>query len=354
MKQNHYLAGIGVILAGVLSTACTGADSSGASGESDYEYNSDEEGIETIQGVDMPDLGSVPDGEGEEIAVVLKTLSSQYWQGIELGVEAAAEDYGVEVTLQAASSESASNEQLTIAQTMVNQDYDAYIFAPESTSNLNPAIETIRQQGAPLINVDDSRVGATVFVGPDHESAGVQAAEYIADQNPDGGEVAQVEGQAGSSAAVQRIAGFEEGLEAQDNLELVSSVPGDWDANEAFGVTQQIIRQHPEIVGIYANNDTMAIGVARAVQEAGLTDQITIIGTDGVPEAIDSIRSGSIDATVSPLPYYEGYWAVESAVRTLRGESIPPWVVAPAQIIDAENVDEFYTDEGLVVEDLYE
>lgn len=354
MKQKRFSIGLTVIAAGALLVGCTGAETSSGNAEGDYEYNSDEENVDTIDGVDLASLGEVPDGEGEEIAVVLKTLSSQYWQGIQLGVEAAAEEFNVDVTLQAASSESASNEQLTIAQTMVNRGYDAYILAPESSSNLNPAIEAIMSQGAPIINVDDSRISGTVFVGPDHQTNGFQAADYIAEKNPEGGKVAQVEGQAGSSAAIQRIAGFEEGVESQDGLELVASVPGNWDANEAFGATQQVLRQNPDVVGIYANNDTMAIGVAQAVSEMGLTDEITIVGTDGVPEAIDGIRSGTMNATVSPLPYYEGYWAVESAVRVLRGDSIPPWIVAPAQLVDADNVDDFYTEDGLVVEDLYE
>ncbi|WOQ70054.1 substrate-binding domain-containing protein [Microbacterium limosum] len=358
MKQSSFGAGAAVVVATLLLAGCTGAGATGGGGESGddcaFTYGSDQEGIASVDGVDIAADGPVPDGSGERIGVVLKALSNQYWQGIELGVEAAAEDFDVEITLQAASSESAQNEQLTIAQTMVNQGYDAYILAPESTSNLNPAIETIVSQCAPIVNVDDARIAATVYVGPDHESNGTQAADFIAQANPNGGKVAQIEGQAGSSAAILRIAGFEEGVASHDNLDLVASVPGNWDANEAFAATTQILQQHPDLVGIYANNDTMAIGVAQAVAEAGKTEQVTIVGTDGVPEAISGIRNGSMAATVSPLPYYEGYWAVEAAVRLLRGEAVAPWVVAPAQLIDQNNVDEFYTDSGLVIEGLYE
>lgn len=342
-----------------LVAGCTGADAGaggGADGEatSAYTYTSDQEGVESIDGVDLASVGPVPDGSGETIAVVLKALTNQYWQGIELGVNAAAEDFGVEVTLQAASSESAQSEQLTIAQTMVNRGYDAYILAPESTSNLTPAIESIVAQGAPVVNVDDARIAGTVYVGPDHALDGAQAADFIAEANPDGGPVAQIEGQAGSSAATLRIAGFTEGLEEYENLDLVASVPGNWSADDAFAAANQILQQHPDLVGIYANNDTMAIGVAQAVAEAGLSEQITIVGTDGVPEAISAVRNDAIDATVSPLPYYEGYWAVESAVRLLRGQDVAPWVVAPAQLIDAENVDEYYDENGFVLEGLYE
>ena len=168
-------------------------------------------------------------------------------------------------------------------------------------------------------------------MGPDHELNGLQAAAEFAEKFPDGGKVAQVEGQAGSSAAILRIKGFKEGVEKAGNLNLVASVPGDWDADKAFAAAQQIIQQHPDVKGIYANNDTMAIGVAKAVQASG--KDIEVIGTDGVPEAIDAVRKGTMYATVSPLPYYEGYWAVESAVRLLEGQKVNPWVVAPAQLI---------------------
>lgn len=352
MKIRNVSALVAIPLALSLLAACSGADSPDNSGSSTYEYNSDQENLDSVEGVKFGEA-EMPSGEGERIGVVLKALSNQYWQGIELGVNAAAKEFGVEVVVQAASSETAHTEQLTIAQTMVNDKYDAYIFAPESTSNLTPALELIAKQGAPVVNVDDARIAATVYVGPDHELNGKFAADHFAQMFPDGGKVAQIEGQAGSSAAILRIAGFTAGVEAHENLELVASVPGNWDANQAFGATQQVLQQHPDVVGIYANNDTMAIGVSQAIIEAGKEGQILVIGTDGVPEAISAVRNGAMEATVSPLPFYEGYWAVEAAVRLLRGEEVKPWIVAPAQLITKENVDEYYSPDGLVLEGLY-
>jgi ABC-type sugar transport system substrate-binding protein len=96
----------------------------------------------------------------------------------------------------------------------------------------------------------------------------------------------------------------------------------------------------------------MAIGVAKAVQASG--KNIAVIGTDGVPEAVSGVRGGTLVATVSPLPYYEGYWAVEAAVRLLAGQKVPQWVTAPAQLITKDNVDEFYDPQGQVVTTLYQ
>jgi ribose transport system substrate-binding protein len=335
--------------------ACSSAEevSGGGSKDSAYTYDSDAEDAQQLEGAQLAStLGEVePDGD-LRVAVILKALTNQYWQGIEKGAEAAADDLGIDVTVQAASSESAQTEQLTIAQTLVGQKFDAYVVAPESTSNLTPALRQMESQGAPIVNVDDARIAATTYVGPDHELDGSQAAEEFAKLFPQGAKVAQVEGQAGSSAAILRIQGFKDGVEKAGNLDLVASVPGDWDPDKAFAAAQQIIQQHPDVKGIYANNDTMAVGVAKAVAASG--KDIAVVGTDGVPEAISGVRKGTMTATVSPLAYWEGYWAVQSAVRLLEGQDVPAWIVAPAQLITKDNVDQFYDKDGQVLTDLFE
>ena len=355
-KGNGALAFASVAVIGL--SACSSA-SDVATGGSDstaaktYTYASDQDGASTIDGVDLATkLGEVTPTKKYRVAVILKSLTNQYWQGIDKGAKAAGEKFGVDVTVQAASSEAAQTEQLTIAQTMVGQKFDAYVVAPESTSNLTPALQQMQGQGAPIVNVDDARVPATVYTGPDHELDGTQAAEELAKLIPSGGQVAQIEGQAGSSAAILRIKGFKEGVAKVSNLKLVASVPGDWDADKSYAAAQQVIRQYPDLKGIYANNDTMAVGVAKAVQASG--KKIAVIGTDGVPEAVAGVRAGTMTATVSPLPYYEGYWAVESAVRLLAGQDVPQWVVAPAQLITTDTVDKFYDEDGQVVTTLYQ
>lgn len=352
--NKRLIAGVGLSLSLLLATACSSASdvAGGGGGNAAYTYTSDSPTATQMQGENLASqLGNVKTGKKYRVAIILKSLTNQYWQGIEKGAKAAAADLGVDATVQAASSESAQTEQLTIAQTLIGQKFDAYVVAPESSSNLTPALGQMKSQGAPIVNVDDARVAATTYVGPNHELDGQQAAEEFAKLFPTGGKVAEVEGQAGSSAAILRIKGFKEGVATAGNLDLVASVPGDWDANKAFAAAQQIIQQHPDVKGIYANNDTMAIGVAKAVQASG--KDIKVIGTDGVPEAIAAVRGGTMAATVSPLPYWEGYWAVESAVRLLEGQKVASWVVAPAQLIVPGNVDKYYDNAGQVLTNLF-
>ena len=81
----------------------------------------------------------------------------------------------------------------------------------------------------------------------------------------------------------------------------------------------------------------MALGAADAVRAAGRTGQVRIIGLDGIPEALDAIRVGSIDATVSQYPYVMGQMAVEACVAAARGSKLPTRVDAPIAIVTRAN-----------------
>lgn len=326
----------------------------GSSWAGSYTYNSNSPDATKVMGADFAkSLGDVTAKPGIKIGVVLKSLSNQYWQGIQSGVLAAAKDFGVEATVQAANTESDPTQQLTIAQTMIGRHFDAYILSPEATSNLTPAVKQLQDAGVPVINTDDARIAASVYVGPSHELDGSQAADYMAEHLPDGGDVAQIEGQAGSSAAILRIKGFKEGLAKHPNLKLVASVPGNWDGNLAYNDTQTLLRKNPNIKAFYADNDTMAVGVAKAVSDLGLAGKIIIVGTDGIPAALNGIKNGTISATVTPLPYYQGYWSVEAAVRLLAGQKVPDWIIAPAQLITKDNMNEFYDSDLNVKKGMY-
>jgi ribose transport system substrate-binding protein len=326
----------------------------GVSSADTYTYNSDAADAPHVMGADLASsLGPVTAKPGIRIGVILKSLSNQYWQGIESGVKAAAKDYGVDVNVQAANSESDPTQQLTIAQTMIGKKFDAYIVSPESSSNLTPAVKQMRDVGVPVINTDDARIAGTVYVGPSHELDGSQAADFIAQHLPDGGDVAQIEGQAGSNAAILRIKGFKEGVAKHPNLKLVASVPGNWDGTMAYNATQTLLRKNPNIKAFYADNDTMAVGVAKAVSDMGLSGKILIVGTDGIPAALDGIQKGTISATVTPLPFYQGYWSVEAAVRLLSGQKVPAWVVAPAQLITKDTLGQFFDKDNNVLPGLY-
>jgi ABC-type sugar transport system substrate-binding protein len=287
-------------------------------------------------------LGPVPQApEGLRVGVIEKTLINEHWQEMKRGYEDAAKKYGVEVTVQAARDETDLTGQLAIADTMIQQGYDVFAVSPLSPSNLGPFLEKAKAQNIPVINVDDARVESRVFVGSNHEEMGREAARYFAEQLPKGSEVAQVEGQAGSPAAIQRTRGFQE--EAQKlGLRVVASVPGDWDRQKSLDVARSILRSNPQVKAIYANNDTMALGVLEAVRAAGR--DVMVIGTDGVPDAVERIRSGQLTGTIASFPYTMGYTAVEAAIRLQSGQGVPNVINSRQELVTKANVDQAFAE----------
>ncbi|MFE4668683.1 substrate-binding domain-containing protein [Streptomyces sp. NPDC056716] len=354
MRSRRHQAGLLVATAGLTAlAACSPASSNSDAGGGDatgtYAYTS---GDESITGTDVTTLEeplfaglTKPDKE-LRFGVVLKTLTNEYWQEVERGMEAAAQKYGIDLTVQASSGESSQSQQLSIAQTMSGQDFDAFLVSPESTSNLTPAIKQMQAKDVPIVNVEDARIDATTFLGPASLVEGGKAGEYIAAQLPDGGKVAQIEGSAGSNAAELRTRGFKEAVTKAGNLDLVASVPGDWDASKAYNEASSLLKANPDLAAIYANNDTMALGVVKAVADVGRTGDVIVVGTDGVPSAVKAIRGGTLSATTTPLPYSQGYWAVQSALALVQGKEVPVFVLTSAVLVDKENVAEMYAVDG--------
>lgn len=272
-------------------------------------------------------------------AYVTKTLINEFWQDVAAGAKSEAAKYGVKLEVQAAKDEASMVEQLNLAQTVASQKPDALLLSPQSDSNLAPVIKAAKAANIPTIIIDDARTeGASTYIGTDQAVIGAKAATFLHEAFPGGGEIAQIEGAAGSPNARLRIKGFKEQAQAYPNLKLVASQPGNWDRLVALNATANILRQHPGLVGIYANNDGMALGVYEAVKSAGKGDAIAVVGTDGIREAKKSVAAGAMRATVAEFAVEEGRLGVDMALRLLACQPIPPWVVSPNAVVTKANV----------------
>ena len=299
---------------------------------------------EKIESVDLEKtFGAVPAPKKQlHFAYVTKTLINEFWQDVAAGIKSEAAKYNIRVDVQAPKDESSLVEQLNLAQTMLSQKPDALLLSPQSDSNLVPAIQAAKKRNIPTVIIDDARTeGASTYVGTDQVAIGASAAEFLNKLYPDGGKIAQIEGQAGSPNARKRIQGFTETVKKYANLKLVASQPGNWDRMTALNVTTNILRQYPDLAGIYANNDGMALGVFEAAKNTGKQKQAAVVGTDGIREAKRSVAAGEMRATVAEFPYDEGVLGVQAALRLLGCQTIPPWIVSPQAVITADNVKDF-------------
>ncbi len=283
-----------------------------------------------------------------EYGILMKTLSNPFWGAMGMGVEDGAKEAGVSYFVQAAESDQAAEPQLNLCNTMLERKPVAMITAAINSTNLLPCLKAAQEAGIKVVDLDGNLdpavleaegVAITFRIGSDNVAAGGQGAEYLVSKlGADAtGPVLVIEGLSGNITGQKRATGFADKLkELAPGLEIVASLPGDWDRGKAATITNDILTRNPDLVAIFAANDGMALGAVEAVYAAGKGEQVTIIGVDGNVDAVKSIKDGRLNASVAQLPYLVGKQAVENVKKSLAGESVEADIAVPTLVLTKE------------------
>lgn len=286
--------------------------------------------------------------EDREYGILMKTLSNPFWGAMGMGVEDGAKEAGVPYFSQAAESDQAAEPQLNLCNTMLERNPAVMITAAINSTNLLPCLTAAQEKGIKVVDLDgnldpevlkQAGVNVTFHIGSDNVAAGAQGAEYLVGKlgKDAKGPVLVIEGLSGNITGQKRARGFADKLkELAPGLEVVASLPGDWDRGKAANIANDTLTAHPDLVAIFAANDGMALGAVESVYAAGKGDQVTIIGVDGNVDAVKSIKEGRLNASVAQLPYLVGKQAVENAKKALAGESVPEQIAVPTLVLTKE------------------
>ncbi|HWK63512.1 MAG TPA: substrate-binding domain-containing protein [Rhizobiaceae bacterium] len=289
--------------------------------------------------------------DGGEYGVLMKTLSNPFWGAMAQGVEEGAKEAGVKYFIQAAESDQAAEPQLNLCNTMLERKPVAMITAAINSTNLLPCLKSAQDAGLKVVDLDGNLdqavldkegIKITFRIGSDNVAAGAQGAEYLVSKlgKEAKGPVLVIEGLSGNITGQKRATGFAAKLkELAPGLEVVASLPGDWDRGKAASITNDILTRNPDLVAIFAANDGMALGAVEAVYAAGKGEQVTIIGVDGNTDAVKSIKEGRLNASVAQLPYLVGKQAVENVKKALAGETVPADIAVPTLVLTKEVLD---------------
>lgn len=290
-------------------------------------------------------LGAPSGSSSVKLCYVTRTLQNEFWGYERDGFEGAAKKFGVTFQTFAVNDEASITEQLDKAKSALNQGCSAILASPISATALDSVFTEALGKGVPAIILNDAKgtLPGVVYIGPDALTIGENAADFIAKNVPDGGKVAMIEGDPGSSNALNRGKGFKAGLTKYPNLTLVASQTAKWDTNQAKTIANAMLTANPDLKAFYVQNDGMALGVQSAIADKGLTGKVVLVGTDGIPQAKKEIAAGNITATVSERPTTEGESGVKVALWLLAGKTVPAWVDVPAFVIDKSNVGQYPT-----------
>ncbi|SHH53404.1 allose-binding protein [Anaerosphaera aminiphila DSM 21120] len=263
-----------------------------------------------------------------EYAVILKTQASDFWVKMKDGIEAEAEKLGVKVDIYSAQNEEDTEGQLNILQNALNKNYKSIGVAPLSPVNLVTGVAEAHKKGIYVMDIDEKldldelkkQGGAVIaFATTDNVAVGEKGANYIVSKLNSGDKVAIIEGKAGNASGENRKDGATKAF-TEAGMEIVGSLPADWDRQKALDAANNLIQQNPDLKGIYCCNDTMALGAVQAVINADKLGEIFVVGTDGDTEAIDSVNKGELSATVAQDPAEIGAASLREMVEAVKGE----------------------------------
>jgi ribose transport system substrate-binding protein len=261
-----------------------------------------------------------------KIAVVPKAVGADYWEQVHQGaVCAASKQKNVTIQWDGVSAETDVTGQINLLTNFITQGVDGIVYAATDAKALTQV--TTKAIGAKIsvVNIDsgtDPQPANVPLFATDNVASASKAADLLSTALNGKGKIAFIPFLAGSATNDQRASGFKAGLAKHPGLQLVAEQYSQSDTNTALRVTEDILSAHPDITGIFAANEPGVIGAAEAVQKAGKTGKVTIIGWDAAPDEIKDVQNGVISALVVQNPFRMGYDSVNAAVSTIRGKAI--------------------------------
>lgn len=253
------------------------------------------------------------------VGVVLKAMDSEHWLAVRSSMQKAAEENHIRLIVMTPENEAAYGEQDQIIEDLLQEGIDALIVSPVNIHHTAQWVEEAQQRGIPLLTIDEKLPGIP-YVGSDNYRIGQMAAEEMAKRLPAGASVGILAGSVNQDAHMKRTAGFRDYLREHTDLHLVAVAAEDTKYRQAALESADMLRQHPDIRGLFVTSAVMTLGVIDATEGNQLP--IHIIGVDTQSDALAALRLGRIDAMISQEGHESGKMAIDLIVKELQGEGI--------------------------------
>lgn len=280
----------------------------------------------------------------EKIGLAVPNLQADFFNQIKLGVENYAAALGIEVITVDAKGDTAT--QVSQVQDLLTQGIDAFIYIPAGAAAATVPTRLARAEGIPVINVDrepDGEPGDTVIYGENVMSS-YEVCSSIIERAGGSGKMVIIHGQKGTTPEVQRFEGCKMAIDENPGVELVAQQWTQmWSPDEGFSIGQNMLQANPDIKMIFGQADGIAMGAAKAVEAAGLADEIVVGGYDGDVAALESLARCDTPFVVTATQSTQamGVLAVNSAIAVAKGASVPARQIPNAVLTDCDNAAEF-------------
>lgn len=284
-------------------------------------------------------------GHKPKVGLVMKSLANEFFQQMDAGAKefAAANEDLIEFQTVGMKDERDFAAQVEAVENYITQQFDVIVIAPADSKAMVEPIAKALDAGIKVINIDvalDQEAMADAgldlaFFGPDNRAGAKLAGDALGQALGEGGKVVILEGNPEADNANQRKAGFEDSV-AEYGLDLLDSRTAHWETEEANQLMTNFLTQYPDIQGVMAANDSMALGVVKALDAAGKTGEILVVGFDNIPAVVPLVEEGQMLATIEQFGADMAKFGIEFGLRELAGETFEGWIQTPVELVAAE------------------
>jgi ribose transport system substrate-binding protein len=281
------------------------------------------------------------------VGLVMKSLANEFFKSMEEGARKFAAQEGTFTLVPVGmNSETDIDTQISAVENFITQKVDLICVAPADSVGLVAPVKKAIAAGITVVNfdvkLDDKALTKAglkdlVFVGPDNREGAYLAGKELARKLGKGGKVFIIEGNPGADNAQMRKAGFDKAAK-EAGLKVLVSRTAHWETEEANTLVTNLLTKHPDVQGIMAANDSMALGVVKALEAAGLAGKVQVVGFDNIPAIQKLVKEGKVLATIDQFGPDMAANCIKTGFRMKKGEKLKGWMKTPVKLITAKEL----------------
>ncbi|WP_079210538.1 sugar ABC transporter substrate-binding protein [Brucella pituitosa] len=294
-------------------------------------------------------LPSVPSfaADKPKVGLVMKSLANEFFKQMQAGAEDYAAKNTDKFTFAAVGMKDERDfaAQVDAVENFITQQFNVIVLAPADSKAMVTPVKKALEAGIKVINIDvaldeEAKKQAGVdlaFFGPDNREGAKLSGMALAKELGKGGKVVILEGNPEADNAKERKKGFDDAV-AEGGLTLLDSKTAHWETEEANTLMTNFLTQYQDIQGVMAANDSMALGVVKALDAAGKSGQIKVVGFDNIPAVQPLIKDGKMLATIDQFGAQMAAMGIDYGLKELAGEKFSGWVKTDIKLITAKDL----------------
>ncbi|MFP3125721.1 sugar ABC transporter substrate-binding protein [Ectobacillus funiculus] len=274
--------------------------------------------------------------EKPKVVVVLQELNTDLSKTIKAGIEKGFADFDIDGKVMAPDSQDSASNQIVLLKDVLKQKPDALIIIPIQSPASIPVFKEYQKRNIPVLMLyqDACWKDQTTFIGTDHLRLGKIAGELLSSFLQPGDQVVIIHDTKTNPAVNDRVMGAKETL-GDGGIEIVAEQRGDDESRNVKLVISNILQTYPNIKGVFATNDNIALDALKAIEEKDL--KIPVVGTDGTRGMLKAVEEEKLNVALAQNPYDMGYVSVEQALRAIKGEHVDKRIDSGVDIVTKDN-----------------